>query len=140
MKLIPLVKIHIPKDFLFCSVPRMADAAEEDWQRNPNSLRGSRLLVEPPPEWVVRRKVRGAQRLDSQPVTTLLVDRQINADLLARYTRHVRRLETPQAVQEAGRIELEFDPATQKLSLHAIFIFRDGMLTLLATLDELKII
>jgi hypothetical protein len=57
-----------------------------------------------------------------------------------RYTRFVRRLETPQSVQEAGRIEISFDPASQKLCIHAISIFRDGKLTNFADLQEIKII
>lgn len=103
-------------------------------------MRGTRLVVGPAPEWVIRRTVRSTQRMDSQPVTVLLIDRQINPDLMSRYTRHVRRLETPQSVQEAGRIELNFDPASQKLSIHAISIFREGHLTNMADLDEIKII
>lgn len=59
---------------------------------------------------------------------------------MMRYTRVVRRLETPQAVQDAGRIELDFDPATQKLLIHSISIFRDGELTNHAKLEDVDII
>ncbi len=118
----------------------MEDKPREDWHKDPNSLRGTRLVIEPTPEWIIRRKVKGAQRVDGQPVTILLADRQINPDLMARYTRFVRRLETPQSVQEAGRIEISFDPASQKLFIHAISIFRDGKLTNFADLQEIKII
>ena len=124
----------------FSQFSRMDHLARVDWHTDPNSLRGTRLLVEPPPEWVVRRKVSGGPRIDAAPVTVLLVDRQINPDLMSRYTRYARRLETPQSVQEAGRIEIDFDPATQKLSIHAISIFRDGKLDNYAELDEIKII
>ena len=118
----------------------MADAAPNDWHRDPNSLRGTRLRVEPSPDWVVRRKVRDSGRKDGLPVTMLLLDRQIYPDGMSRYTRYVRRLETPQSVQDAGKIELSFDPATQVQLIHAISIFRAGELKNHANLDEVKLI
>lgn len=111
-----------------------------DLHRDPLALRGSRLFVEDPPEWIIRRKVKNLARVDGYPVTMLLLDRQIAPDNLSRYTRYVRRLETPQAVQDAGKIEFDFDPATQKLLIHAISIFRDGELTNYAELDQIDVI
>ncbi len=107
---------------------------------NPLALRGLRLKIEATPPWISRRKVKNLAREDGYPVTMLLLDRQIAADQPSRYTRYVRRLETPQAVQEAGRIEFDFDPATQVLLIHAISIFRDGELTNHAKLDEIDVI
>ncbi|HEX7261543.1 MAG TPA: DUF3857 domain-containing protein, partial [Luteolibacter sp.] len=46
----------------------------------------------------------------------------------SRYTRLVRRLETHQAVQDLGTIELDFDPATQQLLMHGVSVFREGSL------------
>lgn len=111
-----------------------------DRHRDPAKLRGTRLRVEEAPEWVVRHKIVNAPRADHEPVTLLLLDRQIHADRMMRYTRVVRRIETPQAVQEAGRIELDFDPATQQLLIHSISIFRDGELTNHAKLEDVEII
>jgi hypothetical protein len=108
--------------------------------RNPLALRGLRLKIEATPPWISRRKVKNLAREDGYPVTMLLLDRQIAPDQPSRYTRYVRRLETPQAVQEAGRIEFDFDPATQILLIHAISIFRDGELTNHAKLDEIDVI
>ncbi|MGJ8697944.1 MAG: DUF3857 domain-containing transglutaminase family protein [Verrucomicrobiaceae bacterium] len=118
----------------------MPEFAPNDLHRNPDALRGTRLKVEPAPDWVVRRKVKNIGRIDGFPVTMLLLDRQINPDSLVRYTRYVRRLETPQAVQDAGRIEMDFDPATQTLLVHAISIFRNGELTNYANLEDINII
>lgn len=115
-------------------------AESKDLHRNPLALRGSRLKIEDSPEWVVRRKVKNLERVDGYPITMLLLDRQIAPEKSARYTRVVRRLETPQAVQEAGRIEYDFDPATQILLIHAISIFRDGELTNYADLDQVDVI
>lgn len=107
---------------------------------DPNCLRGTRLRVEPRPEWVIQRKVRNTERTDGQPVTVLLFDRQVYPDRMSRYMRHVRRLETPQAVQDAGKIELSFDPATQVMLIHGISIFRAGKLMNHAKLEDFKII
>ncbi len=109
-------------------------------QRDPSAIRGTRLRVEDHPDWIVSRKVKNAPKNDNYPVTLLLLDRQIHADKLQRYTRYVRRLETPQAVQEAGKIEFDFDPSTQNLLIHGISIFRDGELTNHAKLENIEII
>jgi hypothetical protein len=111
-----------------------------EFHRNPQKLRGLRLKIEESPPWVSRRKVKNLARVDGYPVTMLLLDRQIAPEESTRYTRYVRRLETPQAVQEAGRIEFDFDPARQILLIHAISIFRDGELTNHASLDEIDVI
>ena len=118
----------------------MDSSDPENLHRNPLALRGSRLKVEEPPEWIVRRKVKNLDRVEGSPVTMLLLDRQIAPDQSTRYTRYVRRLETPQAVQEAGRIEFDFDPATQLLLIHAISIFRNGELTNFTKLDQVDVI
>jgi hypothetical protein len=106
---------------------------------DPNCLRGTRLRVEPRPEWVIQRKVRNTERTDGQPVTVLLYDRQVYPDRMSRYLRYVRRLETPQAVQEAGKVELSFDPATQVMVIHGISIFREGKLMNHSKLEEFRI-
>jgi len=108
--------------------------------RNPMTVRGLRLKIEATPPWVIRRKVKSFTKVEGYPVTMLLHDRQIAPDQSTRYTRYVRRLETPQAVQEAERIEFDFDPATQILLIHGISIFRDGELTDHAKLDEIEVI
>ena len=118
----------------------MESTDPKDFHRNPLALRGSRLKVEEPPAWTIRRKVKNLERVDGYPITMLLLDRQIAPDRSARYTRYVRRLETAQAVQEAGRIEFDFDPSTQLLLIHAISIFRDGELTNYAKLDQVEVI
>lgn len=97
-------------------------------RRDIERYRGDRFRVEPSPAWVVRRKVMNIQRQPGEPVSMLLMDRQIHAPSNTRYTRIVRRLETHQAVQDLGTIELGFDPATQLLLIHGVSIFRAGNL------------
>ena len=118
----------------------MVSTDTKELHRNPLAMRGSRLRVEDAPAWSVRRTVKNLKRVDGYPVTMLLLDRQIAPDQSSRYTRSVRRLETPQAVQDAGRIEFDFDPSTQLLLIHAISIFRDGELTNYAELDQIDVI
>ena len=118
----------------------MRNDAPSEFHRNPQKLRGLRLKIEESPPWVSRHKVKNLARVDGYPVTMLLLDRQIAPEESTRYTRYVRRLETPQAAQEAGRIEFNFDPARQILLIHAISIFRDGELTNHARLDEIDVI
>ena len=111
-----------------------------DLHRDPNLLRGNKVHVTDAPDWVSKRKVKNSQRIDGYPVTLLLFDRQILPEKFTRYTRYVRRLETPQAVQDAGKVELDFDPSTQSLLIHAVSIFREGKLTNLAKLEDVELI
>jgi hypothetical protein len=103
-------------------------------------LKGTRIQVAPAAEWVVRSKVRGAARRDAAPVTCLLADRQVHVPGKASYSRHVSRLETPQAVQQLSRVEIPFDPEVQVLVIHAISIFREGKLTNHARLEDIELI
>lgn len=98
-------------------------------RRDIQKLRGDRFCVEPGYPWVARRKVMNTEREPGEPVTILLFDRQIHAPSNTRYTRVVRRLETHQAVQDLGTIELAFDPAIQRLVVHGVSVFRAGTLT-----------
>lgn len=118
----------------------MEVATPNELHRDPSALRGSKIRIEEAPEWTTRRKVKNLPRIDGYPVTLLLLDRQIAPELMTRYTRFVRRLETPQAVQECGRVEFDFDPATQSVLIHAISIFRDGELTNYADLEQIEVI
>jgi hypothetical protein len=58
----------------------------------------------------------------------------------ASYSRHVSRLETPQAVQQLSRVEIPFDPEVQVLVIHAVSIFREGKLTNHAKLEDIELI
>lgn len=97
-------------------------------RRDVERYRGDRFRVEPNPTWTTKRKVMNIERRPGEPVSVLLMDRQIHAPSNARYTRIVRRLETHQAVQDLGTVELSFDPATQQLLIHGVSVFRAGNL------------
>jgi len=108
-------------------------------RRNVEKFRGERFCVEAPAPWVARRKVLNVERLPGEPVTVLLFDRQIHAPSATRYSRFVRRIETHQAVQEAGTVELGFDPAIQRLIVHGVSIFRSGTLVNHAAEDAFEL-
>jgi hypothetical protein len=104
----------------------MSDAAKDPG--GADMVVAGRFTVEPAPAWVERSRVRNSRRQDGAPVTCLLSDRRTHVPAATRYTRLVRRLETPQAVQQLSRVEIPFDPEIQCLSVHAVAVFRAGEL------------
>jgi hypothetical protein len=106
----------------------MDDFSGKGIRRDVERYRGDRFRVVPSPVWASRRKVMNIERMPGEPVSVLLMDRQIHAPSNSRYTRVVRRLETHQALQDLGTMEIGFDPATQQLLIHGISIFRAGSL------------
>lgn len=104
-----------------------------------DSIRGNRIRVSDAPPWVVRAKVRNASRQAGAPVTDLLYDRQIHVPSKTSYSRHVSRLETPQAVQQLSRVEIPFDPQVQTITIHGIGIFRNGVITNHARIEDFEI-
>jgi hypothetical protein len=109
-------------------------------QAGAEPLKGTRIQVAPAAEWVERSKVRSAARRDAASVTCLLSERRVHVPGKASYSRHVSRLETPQAVQQLSRVEIPFDPEVQVLVIHAISIFREGKLTNHARLEDIELI
>lgn len=106
---------------------------------NEEDLKGKRIQVEAVPAWAVRSKVRDFPRQNAAPVTCLLSERYIHVPCKTSYSRQVSRLETPQAVQQLSRVEIPFDPRTHRLVIHAITIFRNGVLTNHANLDDVEL-
>jgi hypothetical protein len=83
------------------------------------------VQVSPPADWVSVRAVdwdysvhRGGQ------TTLLLIDRQHHAELRAAYHRRVERLETLHAVHQAAKWTLDYDPQTQRPTVHSVTIHR----------------
>lgn len=72
-------------------------------------------------------------------MTELLYDRQIHVPSKTSYSRHVSRLETPQAVQQLSRVEIPFDPQVQTITIHNIGIFRNGAMTNHARIEDFEI-
>lgn len=71
------------------------------------------------PEWEFKEP-------GSHPVTYLLIDEQHHAASQAQAHRTIRRLETLEAVQHLSQVEVEFEPAAQRLIIHELAIWRAG--------------
>jgi transglutaminase-like putative cysteine protease len=97
-----------------------------------------RVRIEPVPNWVLacayapdfRAKTAG-------PVTHLLIDRQVHAELHQTFVRMAVRLETMQAVQHESQWRLEFSPRSQAVALHSIKVRRGAAETEHLALDRL---
>jgi hypothetical protein len=93
--------------------------------RDLQSAARERVKVGSAPDWITpgsydpdfKATVRG-------PLTYLLIERQVNAELHQTYVRASARLETMQAVQHQSQWRLEFEPQTQSIVLHSIKVRR----------------
>ena len=83
------------------------------------------MQLGPPPEWLTPCNFDSDFKAAAcGPVTYLLIERQINAELHQTHVRVSMRLENMQAVQHQSQWRLEFEPQTQSLVLHSIKIRR----------------
>src|SRR5438552_5803459 len=98
-----------------------------------------RVRIGAAPDWIVpclydadfKEKVRG-------PVTHLLIEQQVHAELHQRFVRVAMRLETLQAVQNQSQWRVEFEPKTQSVVLHSIKVRRGSLETEHASLDRIQ--
>ena len=112
-------------DHLF-EPPPVGSAAEFESPASPDrsGLARARVKIEPVEDWVTVRSVDFAAPAEAGGWDALLVDYQANAARHAGYSRRTLRLATFDAVQQAAKWQLTFDPATQGISLHYIRIHR----------------
>ncbi len=87
------------------------------------------VTVGPSGDWVTVRPL--SETLDpsiggSQVV--LLMDRQYRIATSERYERTARWVKTVQAAQEAAQWRLDFDPASQRVTIHSIAVRRGGQM------------
>ncbi len=78
------------------------------------------------PEWVEDRGELPESTSSDEPASVLLSDDQIDTASGCAYRRGVQRLNSPQGVQACSQVELPFDPATQRLTVHSIAVLRGG--------------
>src|SRR5688572_17793366 len=79
----------------------------------------------PVPDWVVIRERDDTFRAPAgAPESVLLLDYQFHTARRETYTRVARRFETPAAVQQGSQWRCDFDPATQRVSIHSIAVCR----------------
>jgi lipoprotein NlpI/transglutaminase-like putative cysteine protease len=84
--------------------------------------------IGPRPAWVQPVAVDAAAPAAAAPVQVLLADRQVRVEgaSLTRYLHFARRVGDAAGLSQLGQVQIEFDPAYQKLVLHRIEIVRDG--------------
>ena len=86
-----------------------------------------------PPAWVEPVAVEPAPAaLPMAPVQVLLVDRQVRltgqgtSAGMHRFERWIRQINEAAGLETASRVEIEFDPSTQRLQWHALALWRGG--------------
>jgi|GEM_PF-2968190 len=97
------------------SIRRVTPIAEADW------------IIAPPAEWVVAREPDWSFTPAAEHgVAFLLIDEQHHVATLSAAHRVVRRPLTLAAVQTLGQVEIDFDPAAQRLRIHELAVWRQA--------------
>jgi transglutaminase-like putative cysteine protease len=94
-------------------------------------LAAARAPVAPLPAWFEEAPYEAAEspQSDRPPTEWLLVEREVRVDESGkqlRAHRSVRRVNTPQGVQESSEERISYDPSYEKLFFHRANIIRDG--------------
>jgi hypothetical protein len=103
------------------------------------------FTVAPTPDWVRPADISPealAPRDTGQSVAYLLTDRQIRiqGDTGTRYVRRVVRPLTESGLESVAEIEIDFDPACERLAIHALSVYRAGKLYNRLRPDQVRLI
>lgn len=83
--------------------------------------------IAPLPAWVVVRDPDWTELpVGEHAVTFPLIDEQHHSATQARNCRSIRRLHTHAAVQSLGQVEVDFDPAADRLLIHDLVVWRQA--------------
>ena len=107
-----------------------------------DSLRETRDRVGfgPPPEWVTALDADEAWRPPVETGSSLvLMDVQHHATRHECYRRTVLRMETMTGVQHAAQWRCDFDPGTQRVTIHSLIVRRGGQAVDHATRERLRV-
>ena len=100
-----------------------------------------RVQLGPVPAWVMPCPFEvNLPAEPGDPITYLLINRQIHADLRQECVHTVLRLETMQAVQHESQWRLQFEPRTQSVTLHWIRTRRDDEVIEHANLERFRLL
>ena len=100
-----------------------------------------RIQIGPVPGWVASCPFRiDFEAQQPGPVTYLLFDRQIHAELRQTFFHVALRLDTMQAVQNESLWRLDFEPLHQQITLHWIQTRRGGALVDHASLSSARVV
>ena len=108
-------------------------------------LSGRELPIRPAPSWVERVTVDTRLHVPKENVRwglyDLLNDHQVRAGASAsHYYRTVRKVLSPSGVQNASELSLDFDPTFERLTIHEVKVFRDGVALDAFEPDEVRVI
>jgi transglutaminase-like putative cysteine protease len=87
----------------------------------------TRIRSAPVPADITLVQIPDSDPSPKEPASVLLLERHTRVPSREVLTRTVRRLHTPQGVQDQSRVEITFDPATEEITLHQLQIIRDGV-------------
>jgi transglutaminase-like putative cysteine protease len=97
------------------------------------------------PDWVVRQSFSEPAKIPETQISDgiyyMLLDRQVRVGRKQtdRFSHVVKKVFTPQGVENASQIYINFDPSYEKLSLHCIKIHRDGQYIDQLALEKLTV-
>jgi len=97
----------------------------------PGIVRAAEYSLAPTPAWVLPQEAAQAQSgapLPGQSVSYLLVDNQVRATAQerTRYFHYASQARNARGVESIANISVDFDPAWQRLQLHAVRVLRGG--------------
>lgn len=101
-----------------------------------------KVIQGPVPTWVkpATAPISDVQTDAGHNVTTLLMERQVNAETAECYYHWAYRINTASGVQTASQIDAEFDPSYQSLTFHSITVHRGGTPTDQLNIDKLQVL
>jgi hypothetical protein len=99
-----------------------------------------RITIGPTAPWIVERPADLEARKEDGVNPTYLLDSQHHAGRQESYHRHVQRLDTMKAVSQASQWRLNFDPATERLTLHGLLVRRGEQVADNAKPERLRVL
>ena len=99
------------------------------------------VSVAPAPDWVLAVELDASRSAQSDGVDYLLVDRQdtYTPDRAQRYRRFATRYNTPVALEDWADFSIRFDPTFERIVLHSVGIWRDGVRRDILDLSQMDI-
>ncbi|MEP6669863.1 MAG: DUF3857 domain-containing transglutaminase family protein [Chthoniobacter sp.] len=120
--------------------PEPAPAAAADTISVIPAQIAEQITIGPVAAWVIERPLDDAARQHKGSNPVLLLDGQHDAGRQESYVRRVTRLDTISAVHQASQWRLDFDPATQRITIHSLLVRRGDHSVDNAQPDRLRVL
>ena len=85
------------------------------------------FFAAPAPAWAEFRAIPVPGAASDEPVAMPLADRQILLAESATFTRTVKQLNNGQGVLHGSRVEINFNPSLESVTVHSVGVIREGM-------------